>query len=162
MSFINKFKDFMGIGEEDFEDDFEENEQPEEMEDDPFGGFSMQPEYRPGKTEPAEKTAAPRKDNKVVNINTTTQLQVVLVKPERFENASEIADHLREKRTVVLNLEGTNKDVARRLVDFLSGVAYAGDGKIKKVSTNTYIITPYSVDLMGDLIDELENNGLYL
>ena len=51
--------------------------------------------------------------------------------------------------------------VARRLVDFLSGVAYAGDGKIKKVSTNTYIITPYSVDLMGDLIDELENNGLY-
>lgn len=74
MSFINKFKDFMGIGEEDFEDDFEENEQPEEMEDDPFGGFSMQPEYRPGKTEPVEKTAAPRKDNKVVNINTTTQL----------------------------------------------------------------------------------------
>ena len=81
MSFINKFKDFMGIGEEDFEDDFEENEQPEEMEDDPFGGFSMQPEYRPGKTEPAEKTAAPRKDNKVVNINTTTQptLQQYLV-----------------------------------------------------------------------------------
>ena len=103
-----------------------------------------------------------RRSNKVVNIHTTTQLQVVLVKPERFENASEIADHLREKRTVVLNLEGTNKDVARRLVDFLSGVAYAGDGKIKKVSTNTYIITPYSVDLMGDLIDELENNGLYL
>ena len=100
--------------------------------------------------------------NKVVNIHATTQLKVVLVKPERFENASEIADHLREKRTVVLNLEGTNKDVARRLVDFLSGVAYAGDGKIKKVSTNTYIITPYSVDLMGDLIDELENNGLYL
>ena len=95
MSFINKFKDFMGIGEEDFEDDFEENEQPEEMEDDPFGGFSMQPEYRPGKTEPAEKTAAPRKDNKVVNINTTTQLQVVLVKPEKFEDASGIADHHR-------------------------------------------------------------------
>lgn len=103
-----------------------------------------------------------KKNGKVVNINATTQLKVVLVKPERFENASEIADHLREKRTVVLNLESTNKDVARRLVDFLSGVAYAGDGKIKKVSTNTYIITPYSVDLMGDLIDELENNGLYL
>ena len=100
--------------------------------------------------------------NKVVNIHATTQLKVVLVKPERFENASEIADHLREKRTVVLNLESTNKDIARRLVDFLSGVAYAGEGKIKKVSANTYIITPYSVDIMGDLIDELENNGLYL
>ncbi len=103
-----------------------------------------------------------RRGSKVVNIHATTQLKVVLVKPERFENASEIADHLREKRTVVLNLESTNKDIARRLIDFLSGVAYAGDGKIKKVSANTYIITPYSVDLMGDLIDELESSGLYL
>ena len=72
--------------------------------------------------------------NKVVNIHATTQLKVVLVKPERFENASEIADHLKEKRTVVINLESTNKDIARRLIDFLSGVAYAGEGKIKKVA----------------------------
>ena len=99
--------------------------------------------------------------NKVVNIHTTTQLQVVLVKPERFENASEIADHLRDKRTVVLNLESTNKEVARRLLDFLSGVAYAHEGKIKKVAISTYIITPFNVDILGDLIDELENNGLY-
>ena len=98
---------------------------------------------------------------KVVNIHATTQLKVVLVKPERFETASEIADHLKEKRTVVMNLESTHKDIARRLVDFLSGVAYAGEGKIKKVAANTYIITPYSVDIQGDLIDELENNGLY-
>jgi len=109
-----------------------------------------------------DRKAAEERRNKVVNIHATAQLKVVLVKPDRFENASEIADHLREKRTVVLNLESTNKDVARRLVDFLSGVAYAGDGKIKKVAANTYIITPYSVDIMGDLIDELENNGLYL
>ena len=102
-----------------------------------------------------------RRSNKVVNIHTTTQLQVVLVKPDRFENAAEIADHLREKRTVVLNLESTNKDVARRLLDFLSGVAYAQEGKIKKVAISTYIITPYNVDILGDLIDELENNGLY-
>ena len=102
-----------------------------------------------------------RESNKVVNIHATAQLQVVLVKPERFENAAEIADHLRERRTVVLNLEQTNKEIARRLIDFLSGVAYAQEGKIKKVAVNTYIITPYNVDLLGDLIDELENNGLY-
>ena len=107
-----------------------------------------------------ERRAEERR-NKVVNINATTQLKVVLVKPERFENASEIADHLKDKRTVVINLESTNKDIARRLIDFLSGVAYAGEGKIKKVAANTYIITPYHVDIMGDLIDELENNGLY-
>lgn len=109
-----------------------------------------------------EKSAASKKDNKVVNIQTTTAVKVVLSKPERFEQAAEIADHLREKRTVVMNLETTNKDVARRLVDFLSGVAYANDGKIKKVAINTYIITPFNVDIMGDLIDELENNGVYI
>ena len=98
---------------------------------------------------------------KVVNIHATTQLKVVLVKPERFEAASEIADHLKEKRTVVVNLESTHKDIARRLIDFLSGVAYAGEGTIKKVAANTYIITPYSVDIQGDLIDELESNGMY-
>ena len=109
-----------------------------------------------------DQAATPdRRNNKVVNIHTTTQLQVVLVKPDRFEAASEIADHLREKRTVVLNLESTQKDISRRLLDFLSGVAYANEGKIKKVAISTYIITPYNVDIRGDLIDELENNGLY-
>ena len=99
--------------------------------------------------------------NKVVNIRAATQLQVVLVKPDKFEDSSAIADHLREKRTVVLNLESTNKDIARRVLDFLAGVAYAQEGKIKKVAISTYIITPYNVDILGDLIDELENNGLY-
>ena len=98
---------------------------------------------------------------KVVNINATTQLKVVLVKPERFEDASTIADHLNNKRTVVLNLESTNKEVSRRLVDFLSGVAYANNGQIKRVANSTFIITPYNVDIMGDLLDELENNGAF-
>ena len=102
------------------------------------------------------------RSNRVVNIHTVTQLSVVLVKPEKYENAAEVADHLKDKRTVVLNLEQTNRDIARRLLDFLSGVAYANEGKIKKVANSTYIITPYNVDIQGDLIDELENNGLYL
>ena len=108
--------------------------------------------------EPAEGTST---KNKVVNIHATTQLKVVLVKPERFEDASTIADHLNNKRTVVLNLESTNKEVSRRLVDFLSGVAYANNGQIKRVANSTFIITPYNVDIMGDLLDELENNGAF-
>ena len=111
----------------------------------------------------SERNAEPaiEKRNKAVNIHTTTQLQVVLVKPERYEVSPEIADHLKERRTVVLNLESANKETARRILDFLSGVAYAMDGQIKRVANSTYIITPYNVDLQGDLIDELENNGLY-
>ena len=99
--------------------------------------------------------------NKVVNINATTQLQVVLVKPERFEDASAIADQLNAKHTVVLNLVSTGKEISRRLIDFLSGVAYANNGQIKRVATSTFIITPYNVDIMGDLIGELENNGVF-
>ena len=99
--------------------------------------------------------------NRVVNIHATTQLQVILVKPERFEDARTIADHLNSKRTVVLNLESTNKDVSRRLIDFLSGVAYANHGQIKRVANSTFIITPYNVAIEGDLLDELENSGVY-
>lgn len=146
MGFMDKMKTAIGLGDEEYydEDELITNDYYEEPEEEEVvsSGFGRK--------------------NKVVNIHATTQLKVVLVKPERFENASEIADHLKEKRTVVLNLESTNKDIARRLIDFLSGVAYAGEGKIKKVAANTYIITPYHVDIMGDLIDELENNGLYL
>ncbi len=113
------------------------------------------------KEPPVRERDVERRSNKVVNIHTTTQLQVVLFSPSKFENASEIADHLRDKRTVVLNLEQTDKNVARRLIDFLSGVAYANEGTIKKVALSTYIITPYNVEILGDLIDNLENNGLY-
>lgn len=151
-------------------DELKKLTRPYDDEDDEFEDFTPRaPEKIPVTPRTAAPTRVPssstleerREQNRVVNIHATTQLQVVLVKPERFENAAEIADHLREKRTVVLNLEQTNKDIARRLIDFLSGVAYAQDGKIKKVAVNTYLITPYNVDLMGDLIDELENNGLY-
>ena len=98
---------------------------------------------------------------KVVNLNNNAAMQVILVKPDRFDTVSEIADHLRDKKSIVLNLESTNKDVARRLVDFLSGCAYALDGKIKKVAISTYILTPFNVEIVGDLVEELENSGIY-
>jgi cell division inhibitor SepF len=139
MSFMDEFKKWAKI-DVDEEDDFEE----------------LPASRRRGYDEQEVK-----RNNRVVNIHTTTQLQVVLVKPERYENSTEIADHLKERRTVVLNLESANKDTARRILDFISGVAYANDGQIKRVANNTYIITPFNVDLKGDLIDELENNGLY-
>lgn len=60
-----------------------------------------------------------------------------------------------------MNLEQTSKDVSRRLIDFLSGVAYANNGQIQRVANSTYIITPYNVDIMGDLLDELENSGVF-
>ena len=141
MGVIDKLKNFIGVGED-----------GEYYEDEPD---------LISKPEPAYQSSDNKRGNKVVNIHTTAQVQVILVKPERFDDAANIADHLNERRTVVLNLESTNKEISRRLVDFLSGVAYANGGQIKKVANSTFIITPYNVDIEGDLIDELENSGVF-
>lgn len=153
MGFMDKIKNIMNAP---ADDEYDENEEVTVTET-PQPQRDFYDDYAP--------TAAPTADkkNKVVNIHATTQLQVVLVKPERFADAPSIGDHLNNKRTVVLNLESTPKDVSRRLIDFLSGVAYANNGTLKRVANSTFIITPYNVDIMGDLlIDELENNGLYI
>lgn len=169
MGMMDKFRSFMGMPDDDDEDDYgydEYEEEPEEREERPSRAARRAAAREPAAQEQSSygsdhDSASKVRSNKVVNIAATTQLSVVLVKPERFDDASSIADHLNAKRTVVLNLESTNKDVSRRLVDFLSGVAYANDGQIKRVANSTFIITPYNVDFVGDLLDELENNGVY-
>ncbi len=98
---------------------------------------------------------------RVMSINTPSTMQVIVVKPDRFDQVTEIADRLRDKQSVVLNLESTNKDVARRLVDFLSGCAYALDGNIQKVAISTYLITPYNVEVLGDNDKETETTASY-
>lgn len=149
MSFLDKVKNMVNVSEDEYYDDLE-------------AGESAVPEEDEAPVRQSRSYSRERHDaNKVVNINTTAQLQVVLAKPESFEEAKAVADNLNEKRTVVLNLESANRDVARRLVDFLSGVAYANGGQFKRVANSTFIITPYNVDVMGDLLDELENNGMF-
>ena len=174
MAFMDKIKNIINVSEEDYYDDLPEDGDFEDTNEDEKEQKSVYDDYdfsSSSSSSPASSysSSRPRSDdfsdkrNKVVNINATTKLQVVLVKPERFDDAPSIADHLNAKRTVVLNLESTSKDVARRLVDFLSGVAYANNGQLKRVANSTFIITPFNVDIMGDLlIDELENSGLYI
>lgn len=103
------------------------------------------------------------RDNKVVNFNQKSQMQLVVYKPTSFgEEVRTIADELLQRHTVVLNLERTDKEAARRIVDFLSGVAYANNGKLKPISSNIVIVTPFNVDLTGDdVMDELESSGIY-
>ena len=169
MGFLDELKKLARPTDDYYDDEFEDYSprQPERVPAEPraMGRREREREEPVAPSRPRGGYFSPdmqgRDAGKVVNIHATTQLAVVLVKPERFENAAEIADHLKNKRTVVLNLESTNKEIARRLIDFISGVAYAQEGKIKKVAVSTYIITPYNVDILGDLIDELENNGLY-
>lgn len=135
-------------------DDYEDNDDYEDDYD------YYREESMPKKT---VRTARYESNNKVVSIQTTAQLGVVVFHPENTSDAFAIADCLvDEKNTVVVNLENANKEVYRRVVDFLSGVAYASGGKIKSVAKRTYIITPYNVGITGaEVIDELENNGVF-
>ena len=156
MAFMDKVKGMLGIP-EDADEMYEDENLIEGEADD-----AISEEGDSAKTSIFGKSvSSDSKQNKVVNIHTTTQLQVVLVKPEKFDDARPVADHLNSKHTVVLNLEATNKEVSRRLIDFLSGVAYANNGQIKRVANSTYIITPSNVNIMGDLLDDLESSGVF-
>ena len=107
---------------------------------------------------PRRSSYTPSSSNRVVNINSRAHVQVVVFRPISFgEETRGIADELNNKHTVILNLQKTDKEESRRILDFLSGVAYANDGKIKRVSTGTFIITPYNVDLSGDLRRQHKN-----
>ena len=147
--FVDKFKRLWDAPEDEFDNGYDEYGYAEEESVDDF-------------EEVVPYNSSPRR-NKVVNISATAKLQVAIFKPERFgEETRAIADELVKTHTVVLNLEETNKDMSRRIIDFLSGVAYANKGKIKRVASSTFIIIPNNVDLTGDdLLDELENSGVY-
>lgn len=149
---VDKFKRMWDAPDDEYE--YDEYGYADEESDDDY-------EEQPVRETARERNLGSR--NKVVSINANAKLQVGIFKPERFgEETRTIADELMKNHTIVLNLEDTNKDMARRILDFLSGVAYANDGKIKRVATNTYIIIPSNVDITGDdLLDELENSGVY-
>ena len=151
MGIFEKIKNIMDIPEEDeFEEEFEEEE------------VEVAPKRKPvaePKREPAPRVLGGK--NKTVNFN-LNQMQVILVKPERFDDVSAIADHLNDKKTVVLNLESCERDVSRRIIDFLSGVAYANHGNIRKVAVSTFIIVPCDVGVSGELmLEEFDDGRMY-
>ncbi|MBR1730877.1 MAG: cell division protein SepF [Ruminococcus sp.] len=147
-NFVDKFKRMWDAPDEEYDNGYDEYGYAENEEE----------EY----DDVATYTPSSRR-NKVVNISATAKLKVAIFRPENFgEETRAIADELIKTHTVVLNLEETKKDISRRIIDFLSGVAYANRGKIKRVATSTFIIIPNNVDLTGDdLLDELENSGVY-
>jgi cell division inhibitor SepF len=167
MKLFDGIKDFFFAAEE---DDFDQADAPVRTEREERPVKSVEREETPSAPQEREERpvgGAPmggtRRNGKVVNVQTTAQLQVVLVKPSAFTDAKQIADHLIAKKTVVLNLETASPENKRRIIDFLVGVAYANGGSLKPVANLTYIITPYNVGFIGeDLVGELENNGVFI
>lgn len=145
MGLVNSLKKFVGYEEEDDDLDYNDSDDIDE-------GGSVDDDFSFKRS--SNITSAP-KSGKVLNIPATTRLQVIVFKAERFNDVVEIADHFKNKKAIVLNLDNTNKDVANRLIDFLAGVAYAADGELKRIANTSYILVPYNVDISGDLLEEL-------
>lgn len=100
-------------------------------------------------------------DEGVQPIRSVADMRVVVVEPKEYNDASRVADHLRDMKFVVLNLGKTDQDVARRLLDFVSGVIFSEDGHIMKVATNVYVVAPYFVELMDQSGDSKRGGDVY-
>ncbi len=156
MGLFDSIKNIMSIPEEDeYDDNF-----VDDIEDQPKKkAFFERNEDESSKRESAHILGGGK--SKTVSFNPNA-MQVVLVKPERFEDVTSIADHLNDKKTVVLNLEAANRETSRRIIDFLSGAAYANNGNMRKVANSTFIIVPHNVDVMGELmLDEFNTTKSY-
>jgi cell division inhibitor SepF len=102
-----------------------------------------------------------KQNTKVVNLHTSSQFKLVVMQPETFDDAQGICDHLKSKKPVIVNLESLEKEIAQRIIDFLSGSVYTVDGNIQRVSSGIFIIAPNNVDITGDLSDELKNKNAF-
>ena len=143
-NFMNKMMNVMGLGDEEEKVEestsvFESKRREREEESSGFGS----------------------KKGKVVNIHTTTQLKVVVIQPTSYNDAQDVADHLKSKKPAVVNLERLEKEDARKMVDFLSGAVYALDGSMQKVANGILLLAPYNVGIMGDFSSELKSNGIF-
>ena len=136
---LNKFMNIFGMGaEENEEEDFDEvNEAYEDDEfEEPKGLFG-------------------RKNNKVVNM--AQQVRMVIMQPTSFEQSEDICDLLKEKKSIIINLEYVNKDIARRIIDVVSGAAHALDGHMQKISSSIFLVAPYNYDITSETREETKS-----
>lgn len=101
-----------------------------------------------------------RRSNKVVSMPQSNQIKMVISQPTTFEQSEAICDLLKEKKSIIVNLEYVNKDVARRIIDVISGAVHALDGHIQKVSNSIFLIAPYNYDITNDMAREEIKNKL--
>ena len=140
---MNKVLDLFGM---DSAEEYEEEEGYEEVEQDEEEAEDIRPFWNR------------RSNNKVVNMPQTNQVRMVISQPTTFEQSEAICDLLKEKKSVIVNLEYVNKDVARRIVDVISGAVHALDGHIQKISNSIFLIAPYNYEISNEMArEEIKN-----
>lgn len=151
--FLDKMLDMMNLNDYDDDDDFDYEDDIEE-----FGSIA---EKRPFKSYSGGKEFE-NTGSKVVNFQASVQMEVVVIQPLAYDEAQIICDHIKAKRPVVLNLEKMEKNVAQRIMDFVSGSCYTLNGNLQRITNNIFIIAPENVDVAGDFREELKSNGIIL
>jgi len=140
---FDKVIGIMGFSDDEFEDDeYLEEEEKEE-------------------TSREEVRSAGRKGAQVVSIHTQKQVRVVVMEPSTFEESQNIADQLKNRRPVIVNLENTERNLAKRIVDFVSGATYALGGNMQKVGNGIFLFVPNNVDISGEAKDDLKEKGFF-
>lgn len=147
--FIKKFKDWMSIDEEvyDGEDEGYDNLEEQEQEEPKLESTSSHV----------------TKSSKVVNIHTNSQMKVVIAEPKRYDDVTVIADHLRQRRAVIVNLEGVEEEpeIKKSIYYFICGAVYILDGSMQKVSKSIFILAPNNVDIDANIKKELESKAFF-
>ncbi len=147
---MNKVWDFLGVE--------TQNDEDLEVENDNIYGLSNEKDDEIEEVE--EKGFFGSRKSKVVNMPQTQQVRMVITQPTSFEQSEEICNYLKEKKSVIVNLEYVNKDVARRIIDFVSGGVYALDGHIQKISNAIFLVAPINYEIASDLAREEIKNKL--
>lgn len=130
----------------------------EDREEEEYEGYDEEEIMDEEEEEQEEKKLWGRKNNKVVNIAQTQQVKMVISQPTTFEQAANICDLLKQKKSVIVNLEYVNKDVARRIIDVVSGAVHALDGHMQKISNSIVLIAPFNYDIENEMArDEIKN-----
>ena len=143
--FMNKFWEMIGVNDSEY-DDMDE-----------YADAEVATPY----AEEKEQTApVSNKKSKVVGKPGMQQVKVVISQPSTFEQSEEICEHLKEKKSVIMNLEYVNKDVARRIIDFVGGAAYALDGNMQKISNSIFLVAPFNYEITNEVMKEDIKNKL--
>ena len=146
---MNKILDFLGI------ETAEDEEELEEVDNEYTYEYATSFEE-----EEQEERKLFGKRSKVVNMPQVQQIKMVISQPTSFEQSEEICNYLKEKKSVIVNLEYVNKDVARRIVDFISGAVHGLDGHIQKVSNSIFLIAPFNYEITNEMAREEIKNRL--
>jgi len=151
---LNKFLEVLGISEENEEDidmerEYEEVETNDTYERPARAGYFSRNEIK--KEYDADTTRAKLQTKVLPMAGTVATSKVVITQPEAYEDVEEIAEYLKQRRSVIVNLESINKEDGKRILDFLSGASFALEGNIQKVSNLIYLITPTSVEIQNDV-----------